>query len=157
MKRLIVVLAVVGTCGVVLLAVLVAGGEARRDPLVGGVVSSATVDATAILRGTAPAGATTIRAFARAAEAEVGEVVETVELPVVIVDRSSQFEVQANLTALPAGFLSSDRWVDIQVRAETANGILWVSRTSVEAGGKEPVDVGSLTRVGRPPIAQDVS
>jgi len=125
-------------CAVVQPAFSASAGVGERQSVARDGANAVLADGSTIVRGLAPRGAK-IRAFARAGDAaQVGDVIEAIELPVTVEVGSSRFDVRAEATELPQRFLSSDNVVDVQVIAETAEGILWVDHTSAMA-----VDVGS--------------
>ncbi|MCW2793307.1 MAG: hypothetical protein JWO76_2405 [Nocardioides sp.] len=64
---------------------------------------------------------------------EVGEALDTIELPVRIDQDSGTFEVLADADALPDEYFDSENIVDVQVVADNADGVLWVDHTSAMA------------------------
>lgn len=86
-----------------------------------------------IVTGVLP-GNTTVSAFVRTNRAvEVGEALDSIELPVRIDEESGTFEVLADADTLPNEYFDSEDDVDVQVVADNADGILWVDHTSAMA------------------------
>lgn len=139
-----------------------------------------SADATTVVRGELPDGAT-VTAHARTNRPlRVGDEIATVELPVVVDQASSRFEVKADARALPDAYFASGGVIDVQVVATADGGLLWADHITARAVrtdsgvrwtstlapttdarpfgrltsdryGSDGVDVGPLADLGRAP------
>ncbi len=89
--------------------------------------------AATVVRGALPDGAT-VTAHARTNRPlRVGDEVATVELPVVVDEASSRFEVKADARALPEAYFAPGGVIDVQVVATADGGLLWADHVSARA------------------------